>query len=61
MQRVRLLPTGRFDRRQDLEDMLVDPVYLQAVLHSLEQVKVMYQAQSELSMANEAVASVYPS
>ncbi|KAF8735929.1 hypothetical protein AX14_001245 [Amanita brunnescens Koide BX004] len=42
--------------RQDLEDMLVDPNYFQAVLHSLDKVKVMYQAQTELSMANEAIA-----
>ncbi|KAF8636018.1 hypothetical protein AX15_000178 [Amanita polypyramis BW_CC] len=43
-------------RRQDIENMLVDPVYFQAVFHSLEKVKVMYQSQSELSMANEAIA-----
>lgn len=37
--------------------MLVDPNYFQAVLHSLDKVKVMYQSQTELSMANEAIAS----
>ncbi|KAM6494090.1 Modifier of rudimentary (Mod(r)) domain containing protein [Amanita muscaria] len=42
--------------RQDLEDMLIDPTYFQAVFHSLETVKVMYQSQTELSMANEAIA-----
>lgn len=46
----------RFIRRQDLEDMLVDPNYFQAVLHSLEKVKAMYQSQTELSMANEVIA-----
>jgi hypothetical protein len=36
--------------------MLVDPNYFQAVLHSLEKVKAMYQSQTELSMANEVIA-----
>lgn len=39
--------------------MLVDPNYFQAVLHSLEKVKAMYQSQTELSMANEVIASMY--
>ena len=38
--------------------MLVDPNYFQAVLHSLEKVKAMYQSQTELGMANEVIASV---
>ncbi|KAK2463314.1 hypothetical protein APHAL10511_004625 [Amanita phalloides] len=42
--------------RQDLEEMMVDPVYFQAVFHSLERVKVLYEAQTDLSMANEAIA-----
>ena len=43
-------------RREDLEDLLVDPAYFQAIFHSLEQVKALYQAQAELGMANEAIA-----
>ena len=46
------------DRREDLEDLLTDPVYFQAIFHSLEQVKALYQAQSELGMANESIASM---
>ncbi len=38
--------------------MLLDPNYFLAFLHSLEKVKVMYQSQTELSMANEAIASM---
>ena len=44
--------------RQDLEDLLVDPVYFQAVFHSLERVKALYQAHAELGMANESIASL---
>ena len=44
-------------RREDLEDMLADPVYFQAIFHSLGQVKALYQAQAELGMANESIAS----
>ena len=44
-------------RREDLEDMLSDPVYFQAVFHSLSRVKAVYQAQAELGMANESIAS----
>ncbi len=43
--------------REDLEDMLSDQSYFQAVFHSLPRVKAMYQAQSELGMANEAISS----
>ncbi|KAH7928458.1 hypothetical protein BV22DRAFT_1083077 [Leucogyrophana mollusca] len=42
--------------REDLEDLLNDPVYFQSVFHSLGQVKSLYQAQSELGMANESIA-----
>ncbi|KAH7911720.1 hypothetical protein BJ138DRAFT_1006030 [Hygrophoropsis aurantiaca] len=42
--------------REDLEDLLNDPTYFQSVFHSLGQVKSLYQAQSELGMANEALA-----
>jgi hypothetical protein len=45
------------DRREDLEDLLSDPVYFQAIFHSLNQVKALYQAQAELGLANESIAS----
>lgn len=37
--------------------MLVDPVYFQSIFHSLERVKALYQAQAELGLANESIAS----
>ncbi|KAG5353202.1 hypothetical protein C0989_009383 [Termitomyces sp. Mn162] len=43
--------------REDLEDLLTDPQYLQAVFHSLDRVKTLYQAHAELGMANESIAS----
>ncbi|KAF5382566.1 hypothetical protein D9615_002885 [Tricholomella constricta] len=43
--------------REDLEDLLTDPLYFQAIFHSLDRVKALYQAQSELGMANESIAS----
>jgi len=42
--------------REDLEDMLADPAYFQAVFHSLPRVKALFQAQAELGMANESIA-----
>ncbi|KAL4251785.1 VPS37 family protein [Abortiporus biennis] len=42
--------------REDLEDLLTDPRYFDAVFHSLPQVKALYQAQAELGSANEAIA-----
>ncbi|KAF8195543.1 hypothetical protein BJ912DRAFT_1021238 [Pholiota molesta] len=42
--------------REDLEDMLSDPVYFQAVFHSLAYVKDLYRSQAELGQANEAIA-----
>ncbi|KAJ7044157.1 hypothetical protein C8F04DRAFT_1071841 [Mycena alexandri] len=42
--------------REDLEDLLTDPVYFQAIFHSLDRVKAMYQSQAELGMANESIA-----
>ncbi|TFL01765.1 hypothetical protein BDV98DRAFT_507174 [Pterulicium gracile] len=42
--------------RDDLQDLLMDPAYFQAIFHSLARVKVLYAAQSELGMANEAIA-----
>jgi hypothetical protein len=37
--------------------MLADPAYFQAVFHSLERVRSLFQAQAELGMANESIAS----
>lgn len=45
-----------YNRREDLEDLLADPVYFQAIFHSLQQVKALYQGQAELGMANESIA-----
>ncbi|KAK0449107.1 hypothetical protein EV421DRAFT_1779975, partial [Armillaria borealis] len=42
--------------REDLEDLLSDHTYFQAVFHSLPRVKAIFQAQAELGMANEAIA-----
>ncbi|KIJ54578.1 hypothetical protein M422DRAFT_24517 [Sphaerobolus stellatus SS14] len=42
--------------KEDLEDLLTDPLYFQAEFHSLPRVKAMIQAQSELGMANETIA-----
>ena len=44
-------------RREELEDLLNDPLYFQAIFHSLDRVKVLYQSQAELGMANESIAS----
>ena len=43
-------------RREDLEDMLADPAYFQAIFHTLSKVKELYQNQAELGTANETVA-----
>ena len=43
-----------------MEDLLVDPQYFQAVFHSLPQVKMLYQGQAELGLANETIASECP-
>ncbi|KAJ3550889.1 hypothetical protein NMY22_g152 [Coprinellus aureogranulatus] len=42
--------------REDLEDLLNDPAYFQAVFHSLDRVKDLYRAQAELGLANETIA-----
>jgi len=42
--------------REDLEDLLNNQAYFQAVFHSLPQVKAMVQSQIELGMANEELA-----
>ncbi|KAG6816041.1 hypothetical protein H0H87_009107 [Tephrocybe sp. NHM501043] len=43
--------------REDLEDLLADPQYFQAIFHSLARVKNLYQGQAELGMANESIAN----
>ena len=41
-------------RREDLEDMIADPAYFQAIFHTLSKVKELYQrSQAELGLANE--------
>jgi ESCRT-I complex subunit VPS37 len=38
--------------------MLADPAYFQSVFHSLPRVKALFQAQTELGMANESIAGL---
>jgi hypothetical protein len=47
-------------RRDDLEDLLADPSYFQAIFHTLSKVKELYQNQAELGLANETIASESP-
>jgi len=42
--------------RDDLQDLLHDQQYFQAVFHSLEHVKAIYRGQDEIVMANEVIA-----
>ncbi|KAF8755320.1 Modifier of rudimentary (Mod(r)) protein [Rhizoctonia solani] len=42
--------------REDLEAMLSDPAYFQAIFHSLSHTKALLASQTELGMANEAIA-----
>lgn len=42
--------------REDLEDLLEDPQYYDAILNNLPRVKAMNQAQQELANANQAIA-----
>ncbi|TFY63966.1 hypothetical protein EVG20_g6110 [Dentipellis fragilis] len=43
--------------REDLEDLLADPQYFQAIFHTLRNVKELYQGQAELGLANESIAN----
>jgi len=43
--------------REDLEDILADPAYFQAIFHSLKRVRSLFQAQAELGLANESIAN----
>ena len=47
-------------RRDNLQDLLHDQQYFQAIFHSLDHVKAIYRAQDEIVMANEAIASEDP-
>ena len=53
-------PDVRPCSREDLEDLLADPIYFQGIFHSLTRVKNLYRAQAELGMANESIASRLP-
>jgi hypothetical protein len=53
----RILTDAFTHRREDLEDILADPAYFQAIFHWLERVRSLFQAQAELGMANESIAS----
>jgi hypothetical protein len=52
---------GNTSRREDLEDVLADPTYFQAIFHTLSKVKELYQSQAELGLANETIASALAS
>lgn len=43
--------------REDLEQLLEDPTYFQAIFHSLKRVMDLYNQQAELGLANESIAS----
>ncbi|KAF9468483.1 hypothetical protein BDZ94DRAFT_1153842 [Collybia nuda] len=53
---LREFPELAYLSREELEDLLTDPLYFQAIFHSLSRVKAMYQSQAELGMANESIA-----
>jgi Modifier of rudimentary (Mod(r)) protein len=48
-------------RRDDLEELVQNPTYFQAIFHSLQRVKDLYNQQAELGLANESIASTYNS
>ena len=48
-------------RRSDLEDVLADPAYFDAIFHSISKVKELYQSQTEFGLANETIASALAS
>ncbi|KAH9983346.1 hypothetical protein BJV74DRAFT_851067 [Russula compacta] len=43
--------------REDLEDILSDPAYFQAIFHTLSKVRELYQSQAELGRTNETIAN----
>jgi len=54
-----LIAYGNTSRREDLEDMLADPAYFQAIFHTLSKVKELYKGQAELGRANGTIASAF--
>jgi hypothetical protein len=56
-----LIAYGNTSRREDLEDMLADPAYFQAIFHTLSSVKELYKGQAELGRANGTIASALTS
>lgn len=52
-----LIAYDNTSRREDLEDMLADPAYFQAIFHTLSRVNELYKGQAELGRANETIAS----
>ena len=54
---ISVLMSDGLCRREDLEDLLADPQYFQAIFHTVPQVKLLYQGQAELGSANESIAS----
>ena len=54
---VPIITNRNTSRRDDLEDILADSAYFQAIFHTLSKVKELYQSQAELGLANEAIAS----
>jgi ESCRT-I complex subunit VPS37 len=58
---TRLIAYGNTSRREDLEDMLADPAYFQAIFHTLSKVKELYKGQAELGRANGTIASALTS
>ena len=54
---IHLILTCFVYSREDLEDLLADPTYFQAIFHSLNEVTALYQSQAELGLANESIAS----
>ena len=58
---TRLITYGNTSRREDLEDMLADPAYFQAIFHTLPKVKELYKGQAELGHASETIASALTS
>ena len=57
MSQTRFVAYDNTSRREDLEDMLADPAYFQAIFHSLSKVKGLYNGREELGRANGTIAS----
>ncbi|KDQ62470.1 hypothetical protein JAAARDRAFT_189792 [Jaapia argillacea MUCL 33604] len=44
--------------REDLEELLADPLYFQSIFYFLPRMKTLYQFQAELGSASEAITQV---